>query len=519
MSETKSYTLREISEWQQLSGEQSKITLPNLQRGFVWKPNQIEALWDSIFRGYPIGAILMSIDENCNRNLLDGQQRCTSIALGHFSPFDENKIDFLSLKEYKPSVWIDLAPRQIVNGQKFIFRCLTQSHPWGYQINGTTLSMSDRRNALAFFNEKHEENEEQEIERYTDLKSKNINPWDAKYPIPLAYILEIDFKNESEFKQNILNKVENLKIKTKFSPNEFVDFNDISDEEFTIIYKGFCSYKNVKIPEILVDANVLKDDEEELNSDSQDPTLFVRLNSAGTRISGEELNYSIYKAYFPQFKELVENIGASYLAPSKVISLFSRLSACEQTNFLQYQKDFSIQVFRKKFAENEFKTNLQKNIENSAELIINQAISILKKEDLNFPIILLKQIIVSNSDLFFVLLAYLKKVGFENLTEKEKLEIASCYVYILWFYKDSKKSTPRLFNLLFDESNNRSWSESLHILIEENQLIPIVCPSLLKSNLSNILIENLNNFNDITNIKNKELFNKEIVKTLNMENN
>lgn len=67
--DNKIYTLANIANWQ---SNDSKITLPNLQRGFVWKPNQIEALWDSIFRGYPIGAVLMSFD-GVNRNLLDGQ--------------------------------------------------------------------------------------------------------------------------------------------------------------------------------------------------------------------------------------------------------------------------------------------------------------------------------------------------------------------------------------------------------------------------------------------------------------
>ena len=68
MGENMSYSLKEISEWQkEVSGQESKISLPSLQRGFVWKPSQIEALWDSIFRGYPIGAIMMSIDEKENR--------------------------------------------------------------------------------------------------------------------------------------------------------------------------------------------------------------------------------------------------------------------------------------------------------------------------------------------------------------------------------------------------------------------------------------------------------------------
>jgi hypothetical protein len=65
--------------------------------------------------------------------LLDGQQRSTSIALGHFNPFDNNSENFF-LKTYKPSVWIDLNTANATESQKFTFRCLTQSHPWGYQL-------------------------------------------------------------------------------------------------------------------------------------------------------------------------------------------------------------------------------------------------------------------------------------------------------------------------------------------------------------------------------------------------
>ena len=34
--------------------------LPSLQRGAVWRPNQIELLWDSILRGFPIGSLVVS---------------------------------------------------------------------------------------------------------------------------------------------------------------------------------------------------------------------------------------------------------------------------------------------------------------------------------------------------------------------------------------------------------------------------------------------------------------------------
>ena len=230
----KKYSLKEIAQWQHDSlATESTIKLPSLQRGFVWKPNQIEALWDSIFRGYPIGAILMSIDEKENRFLLDGQQRCTSIALGHINPYNDNEKSFLSLKDYKPSIWIDLAPKTKTEGQKFVFRCLTKSHPWGYQLrdNSATLSMSNRRNALTFFNPS--------TESYLDLTSKDISPWDAYYPIPLSFVLEMDVNynengtiNFELFKNELIQKTLILKIKTQHSNNEFVYYTSLYKDDF-----------------------------------------------------------------------------------------------------------------------------------------------------------------------------------------------------------------------------------------------------------------------------------------------
>jgi hypothetical protein len=36
-----------------------RASLPALQRGAVWQPRQVEALWDSLLRGFPVGAFLL----------------------------------------------------------------------------------------------------------------------------------------------------------------------------------------------------------------------------------------------------------------------------------------------------------------------------------------------------------------------------------------------------------------------------------------------------------------------------
>ena len=80
-----------------------KLLIPTFQREFVWQPDNILKLWDSMFRFYPIGSILYWVTEtylHTHRKLggfefphdedsvkkfkewsyiLDGQQRATSL--------------------------------------------------------------------------------------------------------------------------------------------------------------------------------------------------------------------------------------------------------------------------------------------------------------------------------------------------------------------------------------------------------------------------------------------------------
>ncbi|MEN9913693.1 MAG: hypothetical protein RL528_426 [Bacteroidota bacterium] len=141
--------------------------------------------------------------------------------------------------------------------------------------------------------------------------------------------------------------------------------------------------------------------------------------------------------------------------------------------------------------------------------MINNAIELISKKQEKFPKILLKQTVASNFDLFFVLLVYLDKYKYSTISEEELNKIASSYVYILWFHKDIKSGINRLFKLLFAEEN-LSWSNALSILIQENLVLLIIEPQLLKKQLNLIVAENQIDSNHITIIKEKNLFLDEI---------
>ena len=60
-----------------------ELKVPSFQRGFVWKPGQVCDLADSLWRGYPIGPLLLwdPLGEGTPLWITDGQQRLTSLCL------------------------------------------------------------------------------------------------------------------------------------------------------------------------------------------------------------------------------------------------------------------------------------------------------------------------------------------------------------------------------------------------------------------------------------------------------
>ena len=77
--------------------ERGELRLPEMQRRYVWRSSRVRDLLDSLYRGYPSGAILIwetdevvpqqsfAVEQQSNpyaktQLLLDGQQRLTSLS-------------------------------------------------------------------------------------------------------------------------------------------------------------------------------------------------------------------------------------------------------------------------------------------------------------------------------------------------------------------------------------------------------------------------------------------------------
>jgi hypothetical protein len=493
------YTIDDIANWQKEINTTAityKIALPSLQRGFVWKASQIESLWDSLLRGYPIGALLMNKVAEDKKELLDGQQRCTSISIGYLNPLEIDKTSQLfNIQKNIPSVWIDLKPLQTsIYGLKFGVRVLSRSHPWGYQLNDNKkpLSASDRESALNFFREKAGDNKIS----FSKLVPAQINPWDANYPIPLFVLLKSNLNSFEEWSKDIYSFIDkNLKkIKTKHSGGTVVDYSNII-EFLEGLYNAILRAKQVLIPEILVHKDILEEKEEHENEDSNDATLFVRLNSEGTRISGEELIYSLLKSTFPKAKELVEKIDVKFIAPSKIVNLFARLSLMMVQSFESYQKDMNLIGFRRNFANQDFKNILSEfiqegdNINSEAKILFDRTLEIvsLNKE---LPKVYIKYQVNNSLNLFFVCMVYLYKNKAVSDELKNKMHKDFHSISLFNNVKDKKKTPTKLYDIL-KQNNFKNWDESVAKLKEEHAalVLPLISLEHFKKT-SNLILDN-----------------------------
>jgi hypothetical protein len=328
------FKLTEIATW--LENENPYVKLPNVQRGFVWRPNQIEDLWDSILRKYPIGSFVFNKDINSQLQLLDGQQRVTAIMLGF-----QTKTFRGSEGHYKIFIDLELPTN---DSRKYVFRVITDSHPWGYQRtpNYRPLEAQKKRDAINLW------------EGFDIIKPNlsNCFPIEATLPLPLNIFLDAAVNNKSEtelleniFNWNLWNKIFIAKrIESNNSGklggreaqiHKLTNDQRYLEKRILDIYQAVIKIiSEFKIPALYLE-NALEDttipnlySEDEINEEQEleVENLFIRLNASGTPLRGEELNYSILKSKIKlETQELIELSCVNFLNPARFITVMFRL--------------------------------------------------------------------------------------------------------------------------------------------------------------------------------------------------
>lgn len=371
MKKQECYSIEEISGW-----KSKDVRLPNVQRSFVWKPSQIENLWDSLLRGYPVGAIVLSqkpdkLEPNKEHSsskpvpfeLLDGQQRVTAIRLGFGT-------DTFRQSEKRFKVFIDLAPPSDSN-LKYQFRVITSSHPWGYQRKDNTrpLDADNIRKAMKLY----------DIEDHLEFIDKldNFFPYDAIYPIPFEYFVNaaVNQEDATELHKKIKSWGKNIKKQN----------TEITTSRIAEILYATKEMLKVKIPALYIDYSLLEPDSQEAhvsddNKNSLEEAddvekLFIRLNAGGTPLRGEELNNSILKARIDRdLQDRIEKSCLGLLAPSRFITIAYRL-------YQHHTKDETNDTISMRIKPKQFQKTMskdEKSFKNFCGIFLKQISSITK---------------------------------------------------------------------------------------------------------------------------------------------
>lgn len=324
------WTLKEISEWTQ---DGSKVSIPAIQRGLVWKPQQVELLWDSILRQFPIGSFTLSASSEegeSSYNLLDGQQRWNAISLGYGSVFED-------ISTARSILWFDLMPDNVWNynttTRKYFVRATTKAHPWGYEANDDCgrFNTAQKRDAL----------------EQLGMSGKNIYkegislsetyPVKSGLPLPLFWLLEAGEKsngNKDVFTQIVQSKIEENRKNHRFRLKEEIISADLIAKYQTV----FESVSHYLVPTIYLEQSIIdKESETDKTIDEETWTdieiLFARIGTGGTQITQNELIYSAIKAYWPQYiKEENDRLAEKYMPPFSLISLAFRLAMSPNEN-------------------------------------------------------------------------------------------------------------------------------------------------------------------------------------------
>jgi hypothetical protein len=443
-------TLREIAAWQvpeALDGPPPIIaTLPALQRGAVWKPQQIEAIWDSMVRGFPVGAFMLTpYDQdrgqqkpryqqpgvaNPTHHLLDGQQRSTAIALGFLNPW--------VAEDVKAVLWVDLAEPPESSDMDFVFRVVTRSHPWGYRRSDPSRTIEKKRMRSAMDDYRNAAPPEFLTVRPRAFPLNRVWPVEAECPIPVPIIIEAILAgvvSNEELARSVLDRMTTLPfwgdgtLAWQQSVRKALNGGDATGlQRFQLLAQGLRSLlddaNGFRVPYLMLPAMPFSRD------GKQDPveTLFIRVNQGGTRLDGEELIYSILKSTWTDAPELLENIGHQLAVPSRLVILCSRLVLAQRNADAKVPLSPDVSRFRRLMngsdsAAPTFADDLKRFVENDGHLIFRTAKDLLAREQYGLPPVLATELAQKSPAVVFLLLRWIVRMqeqGFDPLGLKPK---------------------------------------------------------------------------------------------------
>lgn len=472
----KEYQLSEVAEW--LTSD-SPVQIPAFQRGLVWAPKQVELLWDSLLRVFPIGSFIFSKwekssgrdDESVKYDLMDGQQRVNAISLGYREP-DEDA---------RAVLWLDVEPEILEKStRQFLVRVTTDAHPWGYEKDDecSRLNTDDKRKALKSY-------ELSGKSIYNDSFSlRDTWPYQSTTPIPLYCFLLADTSDADTFCDSVIE----LAKQSRFKKCNKIDF-DSKRTAIKNFYPAFNKLIDYRVSCTILSQEVIKDGNEYLNSISPLEVLFNRLNTGGTLISKEDLTYSAIKAYWPEIKQVNDELAARYMAPSKLVILVFRLALSLDGEY--FKDSLNVKEIRTRALDTDTKfrcriLRLYEQLDNILRRIDNW-LGVNDSDCKSKTPAVLRTSIVNRSPDVYLLLMYLAQRDIEMDLSIDSSYIKALAFILHWFHTDKQGVAVRIIfkkcqadNITVDNIK-RGISQAQH----DCSILPIYSPDSLRKKYEN----------------------------------
>lgn len=315
-----------------------RLSLPAFQRDAVWDEARLSTLWDSLFRGFPVGSLLICPAKNFVQDrivtrgmqtssrqtaetshvgtgdellILDGQQRSIAIALGFRKP----------VPGIGARLWIDLKPGQGDNAIRF-FVCTTL-RPWGEGIRYDSLPELEALSLLGIAN-RHEFQKNR-----ADMLLQSY-PLQAGLPVPVSEWLSAVSAGKTALDPASLQYLHPALRRSYETDRAYLQGAVVSLH---------ASIKRLLQYELPIQIVYSLQDVDDLS------LAFGRLNSQGVTMGADDLFYSALKMEWPEFHDIVWRIYANsdfgqLMSPLRIVHLSIRIAMSQKrSDYLQDESD------------------------------------------------------------------------------------------------------------------------------------------------------------------------------------
>ena len=294
------FTISELADWRQ-NKNGSRLLLPPIQRSIVWTNEQIVNYWDSLLRGYPAGMMVVhrvnigvgkissgrDADDATRQaheddfQLFDGQQRMTAILLG---------LGAGQLRENR-RLWIDLGTKPNTGaGLKFQLRITSKGQPFGYRLDAPNqkIELSKRQNKWKAWVALPRDKDVKVTPQQAFADVQGIDLIDSRCAIPFDFICDL--------------------IRNGGVDTTIIELSKLNNADPEIVNNFVVSLKAALTSNVILQqmgAEIVADQDEYIR-------FFTRLGQGGTRLSDDELTYSIIKQQYPEIHDRMKEIMSGH---------------------------------------------------------------------------------------------------------------------------------------------------------------------------------------------------------------